>query len=499
MTLAAVFLAAFGLSLVLTPAVRAFALKMGIVDHPELRKMHQVPVPLLGGAAIVIPFFAVILATAAWFPGLFGDEIDHLPAILTGAIAVSLLGAYDDWKGARVWVKFLFQTVAASILVLSGVRAEAFTNPLGGTVEIGWLGIPLTIFWIVGVTNAMNLIDGLDGLAVGTGTIASLSLCVVGALAGHPLVVVLSLVLAGASMGFLPFNFYPARIFLGDTGSMFLGFLLAGLGVAGSVKASAATILILPIVVLGVPVFDTLWAILRRTRRRMNPFRPDRDHIHHRLVRVGLHHRHVVLVLYFVCIFLGISSYIMVQLPNESGLLFAATLGIGGILGVSTLQYIEEHIEERLATVSNGGTARKRTTPPPESSKTLWQSVNGGRQPEGLDYEVAVCSVARFREGLSGSSSFGAVASGIRETLGRRVKVFAVGAYMLEDLSLLIVLKTQPLADEGRQLVREGVTRYFAEGANRWGADPGFPEFRWIRSGQAPADARSAGENEPAS
>jgi len=347
------------------------------------------------------------------------------------------------------------------------------------------------------VTNAINLIDGLDGLAVGTGTIASLALCVVGALTGHPLVAILALVLAGAGLGFLPFNFYPARIFLGDTGSMFLGFLLAGIGVAGSLKASAATVLILPIVVLGVPVFDTLWAIIRRTRRMMSPFQPDRDHIHHRLVKVGLHHRHVVLVLYFVCIFLGVSAYIMVQLPNETGFLFAATLGIGGILGVSTLQYIEEHIEERLETIANGNPPRRRSTPPPESSKTLWQSVNGGRQPEGSEFEVGVCAISGFRQGLSGSSSFGAVAEQIRETLGRRIRVYAVGAYMLEDLSLLLVLKTQPLAEEGRQMMRDGLTRYFSEGADKWGARGSFPEIRWIRPGGSAGAVPPFGTNEP--
>ena len=480
MIVAALFLGAFGLSMLLTPAARAFALAAGIVDHPERRKIHQVPVPLLGGAAIVLSFLGVSLAVAAWAPGLLGDEADKLPVILTGALAVSLLGAYDDWKGARVWVKFLFQGAAAGFLVMAGVRAEVATNPLGGTFELGWLGVPLTIFWIVGVTNAMNLIDGLDGLAVGTGTIASLSLCIVGALAGHPLVAILALILAGASLGFLPFNFYPARIFLGDTGSMFLGFVLAGLGVAGSLKSTAAMVLILPIVVLGVPVLDTLWAILRRTRRRMNPFSPDRDHIHHRLVRLGLHHRHVVLVLYFVCIFLGVSAYIMVQLPYETAFLFALILGMAGVMGVSTLHFVEEHIEERLAAAAGGA---RRLTPPPETSKALWQSTNGGRQPEGTEFQIAVCEIAGFRGGLSGSQSFHSVAERIRETLSRRMRVYAVGAYMQENHSLLVVLKTQPLAGDGRELIQSGLTHLFREAAELWGNGGSYPAFRWIRGG----------------
>ena len=495
MTVALIFIGAFVLALGLTPLVRLAALRLGVVDHPERRKMHQVPVPLLGGAAIVISFFTVTLGVWVLLPDLLADEIGKLPGLLAGALAICLLGVYDDWKGARVWVKFVFQIVAAGIVVMAGVKADVFTNPLGESFQLGWLGIPLTIFWIVGVTNAINLIDGLDGLAAGTGAIASLALCAVGALSGNPLVAILALILAGSCLGFLPFNLYPARIFLGDTGSMFLGFILAGLGVAGSLKATAATVLILPIVVLGVPVFDTLWAILRRTRRHMNPFVPDRDHIHHRLVRVGLHHRHVVLVLYFVCLFLGVSAYIMVQLPYQSSFLFAVVLGLAGILGVSTLQFIEEHLEERLAAAANSNSGSLRQTPPPESSKVMWQSAHGGRNTAGADYQIGICEIAGFRDGLSGSQAFGAVADGIRDSLGRRIKVYAVGAYMQEDLKLLLVLKTQPLGPDGLDLVKDGLTRYFDDASDRWGNGGSYPDFRWIRTGQAGHDAVALAEN----
>jgi UDP-GlcNAc:undecaprenyl-phosphate GlcNAc-1-phosphate transferase len=493
-TVGLIFIGAFVLALGLTPLVRLVAVRMGIVDHPERRKMHQVPVPLLGGAAIVASFFLVTLGVWYFLPDLLADEVSKLPALMAGALAISLLGVYDDWKGARVWVKFAFQTVAAGIVVMAGVKADVFTNPLGESFQLGWLGIPLTIFWIVGVTNAMNLIDGLDGLAAGTGAIASLALCAVGALSGDPLVAILSLTLAGACLGFLPFNLYPARIFLGDTGSMFLGFILAGLGVAGSFKATAATVLILPIVVLGVPVFDTLWAILRRTRRNMNPFIPDRDHIHHRLVRIGLHHRHVVLVLYFVCIFLGVSAYIMAQLPYQTSFLFAVVLGLAGILGVSTLQFIEEHLEERLAVAASSSSGSRRMTPPPETSKVMWQSANGGRQPAGIDYQIGICEIAGFREGLSGSQAFGSVAKGIRESLGRSIKVYAVGAYMQEDLKLLLVLKTQPLGADGLNLVKDGLTMYFDDAAEKWGSGGTYPDFRWIRTGQEHPEAVAPSE-----
>jgi UDP-GlcNAc:undecaprenyl-phosphate GlcNAc-1-phosphate transferase len=482
---AIIFFSAFILAMALTPIVRAGALRLGIVDHPERRKMHQVPVPLLGGAGIVISFFVVTVGVLLWAPELFGEEITKLPAILGGGLAVGLLGLYDDWRGTRVWFKFAFQVAAAAIVVTAGVQARLFTNPFGDSFDLGWLGVPLTILWIVGVTNAMNLIDGLDGLAAGVSTIASLSLCAVGALMDQPLVAILALTLGGASLGFLPFNFYPARVFLGDTGSMFLGFVLAGLGVIGSLKSSAATVLLIPIVVLGIPVFDTLWAIQRRARRRVSPFEPDRDHIHHRLVRVGLHHRHVVLILYFLAAFLGVTAFVMVQLPRQTGLLFAVLLAVGGVLGVSTLQYIEQHLEERLA-AANGSKSGNKLTPPPEVAKPLWQSVNAGRQAAANGYQIGICEVGGFREGLAGSQAFGTVAQRIREVLGRRMRVYAVGAYMQEDRSLLVVLKTEPIGEEGHALVVEALKRFFEESAGEWGGPGAFPVFRWIRKGREP-------------
>jgi UDP-GlcNAc:undecaprenyl-phosphate/decaprenyl-phosphate GlcNAc-1-phosphate transferase len=480
LVLTLVFLSAFGLSLVTTPLVRAAALRLGIVDRPERRKMHQVPVARMGGAAIVFSFLTTVVAVRLLAPGLFGDDLRSLTPLLVAALGVSLLGAYDDWKGLQPHVKFAFQALAAGILVATGVQAKLFTNPLGSSVELGWLGMPLTVLWIVGVTNAINLIDGLDGLASGVGTIASLSLCAVGAISDNLMVAVMALILAGASLGFLPFNLYPARIFLGDTGSMFLGFLLASFGVIGSLKASTATVLVLPIVVLGVPLFDTLWAILRRTRMKVSPFKADRDHIHHRLVRVGLHHRHVVFVLYFVCIFLGASAFVIVQLPYQTGLAFSVLLAAGGIIGVWTLKYIEDHLEERLGTAARGSDAR--VTPAVETAPALWQVSNGSRSGEG-DYLITVCEVGRFRDGLASSQTFASVADQIREVLSRRIKVFAITAHLLEDRRLLLVLKTQRLDPDGLNLIREGVTRYFDEWTDRWGDRGAFPVFRWIRRG----------------
>ncbi|MBI3450704.1 MAG: undecaprenyl/decaprenyl-phosphate alpha-N-acetylglucosaminyl 1-phosphate transferase [Acidobacteria bacterium] len=486
MILALLFISAFAGAACLTPVVRRAALKLEIVDHPERRKMHHVPIPLLGGAAIVVPFLLVIAVVRWQAPQLLGDGGEALTPLMIGAVVMACVGAYDDWRGMRVRTKFMFRFLVALVVVAGGIQVRLFTNPLGDSVELGWIGIPLTVLWIVGVTNAMNLIDGLDGLAAGTGSIASLALCGVAAATDHTMVGILSLVLAGATLGFLPFNIYPAKIFLGDTGSMFLGFLLAGFGLVASLKASTATILVLPIVVLGVPVLDTLWAVLRRTSRKVSPFKADRDHIHHRLVRVGLHHRHVVLILYFICSFLGMSAYLMVQLPYQIGFLFAAMLAMGGMLGVWTLKYVEEQMEQRLSEVSTATAASpRRATPQPEmvSSSILWQSSNGGRSVSPDEYQVQICEIGRFLDGLSSSGSFATAAKEIREILGRRFRVHAVGAFLQEDRSLLLVLKTQPLDEKELSLLRDGVLGFFGEQAERWAEGRRIEFFRWVRRG----------------
>ncbi len=480
MAAALVFLCAFGLSLGLTPLVRRLALRLGVVDNPEKRKMHHVPVPLLGGAAVVVS--SLVVLTGVWIlaPEFLGEDAPKLPAMLLAGTIIAALGVYDDWRGARASVKLVWQSIAAAVVVMAGVQTGLFTNPLGGSLEVGWLGIPVTILWIVGVTNAMNLIDGLDGLAAGIGAIAALSLCSVAAMMDNFLVAIVSLTLAGASLGFLPFNLYPARIFLGDTGSMFLGFILSSVGAVGSLKASASTVLVLPLIVLGVPVFDTVWAVLRRTHRRVSPFKPDREHIHHRLVRVGLHHRHVVLVLYFVCAFLGLSAVIMVQLPYQTGFLFAALLVLGGAMGVWTLKFIDEHLERsagQFATANGvGATAAGATSNGRSRASGLLRKVS-----DPGEVEVVACAVGRFRAGAAASVSAFVSADAICEALRRRLSVYEVGLFMNEDRDLIVVLRIQPLGPEGRALVRGALERLFRDAAGSLGDSDDFPKFRWLR------------------
>lgn len=476
------------LCLGLTPVIRALALRLGVVDHPERRKMHHVPVPLLGGAAIIVSFLTVVLALRVLSPGLLTDGTRTLPALLTAGLLIGLVGAWDDWKGLRAPVKFAWQVVAAGIVVFGSVDAQLLTNPLGGSMRLGWLGAVITILWIVGVTNAVNLIDGLDGLAAGIVTIAGLSLCGIGALTDEQLVAFLSLTLAGAALGFLPYNTFPARIFLGDTGSMFMGFILASLGAVGTVKASTTTVLVLPIVVLGIPVFDTVWAILRRTHRKVSPFTPDRDHLHHRLVKVGLHHRHVVLVLYFVSAFLGLSAFIMVQLPYQTGFLFAGLLAMGGALGVWTLKYIEENVEQRVSEANGGSNGAAAAA---DSAASVSQGASGirGRKSDPAGVQILVCEVGVFGPSATRSPHFASVAREIREVIGRRLKIYDVGVFMNEERWLLIVLRLQPVGHEGTALVRGALLSYFGDTAQHWGGDSLFPEFRWLK----PVPERSGG------
>ena len=373
-TYALLFVSAAALSFLLGYPVRSLALRLDIVDRPDKRKMHQIPIPLMGGLAIFISFAIVsaVLVTSGTFN--FGDaQVRAYLGLMAGSVLILLLGIYDDMKGAKAPLKFAGQTVAALVVVFTGGRVAEFTNPLGASFEIGWLGIPIAIFWIVGVTNAVNLLDGLDGLAAGVCGIAALGLFAV-ASREDTFVAALTVILAGGAIGFLRHNFYPARIFLGDTGSMFIGFSLAVVGLQGSFKSTTATVLFLPIILLGIPIFDTLFAIVRRAKRRTNPFKADREHIHHRLVRIGLHHRNVVLVLYFVSAYLALTAYSISQFPYQTAFLFLVLLTMGGTFGLSALQFVEERLEKGLA---SGGSDEVSALDPPGGKR------NSGRQSGG--------------------------------------------------------------------------------------------------------------------
>ncbi len=482
------FAAAGALSFLLAYPIRRIALFLDIVDRPDSRKMHQIPIPLMGGAAIFLSFLAVSAVHFLVFDGLAQDYLKPYLALTTGALLIVLLGLYDDAKGLTAPVKFLGQIVAAIPVVSSGLTVDIFTNPLGDSFDIGWLGVPVSILWIVGVTNAVNLIDGLDGLAVGLGGIAAVGLFAV-SVPGNPFTASMTIILAGACFGLLRHNFYPARMFLGDTGSMFIGFTLAVVGLHGSYKATTATALILPIMVLGVPIFDTLLAIVRRAKLRVSPFKADREHIHHRLVRIGLHHRSVVLVVYFVSIYLALTAYSIARMPYRQALLFLVLLTVGGIIGLRTVRFIEERFEAGMGRPA-GAAGRQRSRRSPGAPGVTSR------------FSTLACEVGGLRDDFGGSADLQTIAEDVRAMLSRRIKIQAVVTEPWAPGRILLMVRTEPLAPPLTALVKDGLEWYLQEHRERLAGDSSFPDLHWIRAGGAvgprPAPVTPSDEKERA-
>lgn len=324
---------AFGLALAVTTPVRRWAFKCGAVDRPEARKVHRRLMPRMGGMAVYIGFVTAVLLTREITPQVAG--------LLAGGSLVLLIGILDDTRGLSPRLKLAGQVVAALAVIPFGLKVEFLTNPFGGdAIDLGLLAIPVTVLWLVSVTNAVNLIDGLDGLASGTSSIAALTLAAVvwidignnGGSSGQGDAVALALILAAAVLGFLRYNFYPARIFLGDSGSMFLGFSVAALAVMGLAKVATFISVVVPMVVLGIPILDTLFAIVRRLFGRRPIFSPDKEHLHHRLMDLGLSHRQTVLSIYAVNLLLGLSAIVMTLLTPKQAVLLLIILSTAVLL-----------------------------------------------------------------------------------------------------------------------------------------------------------------------
>jgi len=306
-----IFVVAFIVTLGLTPPLIRISRRWRVIDPREESDPPRPPAPLLGGLAVAAGFAAATAAAFLWGRGKLLGEFDfHYLGLLGGGVVILLLGIYDDIKGAGAGLKLAVQTVAALILIAAGYRLEVLTNPFGGQLAVGLWGIPITIIWIVGLTNAVNLLDGLDGLACGVSGIAALTLFVA-SFDGFPFVPVVSIALAGACAGFLRYNFYPARVFLGDTGSLFLGFILAAVSIQGSFKTTAGMALVLPLVILLIPLSDTVSAFFRRVVRKKNPFKADRKHLHHKLVARGYSQGQAVALIYMVQINLAVVALVL--------------------------------------------------------------------------------------------------------------------------------------------------------------------------------------------
>lgn len=304
------FFVAFLITFSTTPLVRKLAFKIGAVDVPkDKRRVHKKPIALIGGLAI---FYGFIVSLLVFNQGM----TKQLVGIIIGSVFIIILGILDDKYNLRASVKLLGQIVAALIVVLCGVQINTITNPnifsANQYIDIGYFAIPVTVLWIVGVTNAINLIDGIDGLAVGVSSIASISLFFISLyVSGDLNVAIITASVAGACFGFWPYNSNPAKIFMGDTGAMFLGFVLSSASVLGLVKSYAAISFAVPILILGLPLFDTTFAILRRLFKGEHIMAPDRGHLHHRLLDAGFNQKQVVIILYVASAIFGLAGILL--------------------------------------------------------------------------------------------------------------------------------------------------------------------------------------------
>lgn len=310
------FFSALIISFILTPLARKLAFKVGALDIPkDARKIHNKPMPYFGGLAIYV---AIISCMFVYMPH---NETNI--SIMIGATIIVLTGIIDDMYGMPAKIKLIMQIIAAFIAIKGGVKIHFITNPLSATgmYLLRDLTIPITLFWIVGITNTINLIDGLDGLASGVASIAATTLLLTAALKGYDFIVMQCAIIVGASLGFLPFNFNPAKIFMGDTGSLLLGYMLAVTSILGMVKSVAAVALVVPVFALGVPIFDTTFAIIRRYINKKPIMEADKDHLHHKLMRKGLNQRQTVLIMYFISMMLGLAAIIVSDADPRVGII----------------------------------------------------------------------------------------------------------------------------------------------------------------------------------
>jgi len=317
------------LSLIFTPFVIKFALKAGFIDEPGRRKINRKAVPTAGGTAIYFSFIITLL--------IFMPLNRTVEGIIIGGTLMLILGLIDDKFELSAPVKFLGQIAAASILIFYGMEIEFITNPFGGLFFLGIYSAPFTVFWIVSITNTINLIDGLDGLAAGVSVIAILTLFAVGLQENQLTASMLAVIMAGSCLGFLKYNFNPARIFMGDTGAMFTGYIIAAISITGALKSAAAVTVFVPVLALGVPIFDTAFAIIRRLFNRKPIGEADHGHIHHRLLAIGLNQKQAVLSVYLISIILGIVALIVNGSNFDDALMIIAAVMAAVIYGARRL------------------------------------------------------------------------------------------------------------------------------------------------------------------
>jgi len=332
------------ISIFLTPKVIQTAKRYNLADIPSGgRKIHTTPIPRIGGIGICFSFylsFIPMIALSTSFSNLIIPDT-RLIYLFIGGIVVFGLGLWDDIDSLPPLLKLVFHIFAALIVFIGDIRITHIGFPGMWDWDIGWLSLPATIFWIILVINAINLIDGLDGLAAGISFFVCLVLIILCIMGEKLLIAVLLASLAGSVLGFLRYNFNPASIFMGDSGSYFLGYMLATLSMMGTIKSQATVSILIPVIAMGLPLIDTLWAPVRRFILGKKIFQPDKDHFHHKLLKLGLTHKNAVITLYGITIFMGILSVICVYIRNERIAIVLILIGMAIIFGIRKLGYLE--------------------------------------------------------------------------------------------------------------------------------------------------------------
>ena len=342
---------AFITALLTTPLAIYVARKLNVVDIPNERKVHTGSIPRMGGMAI---YGAFVLGTLS-----LGIYTKQVAALLIAGSLVMFVGWVDDVRGISPKIKLIGQVIASLILIKGGFYVQFITNPFtdGGLISLGIFTIPITILWLTGISNAVNLVDGLDGLSAGVSAIAALTMTIVCFVQGQLQTAALAAVLAAAAFGFLRYNFHPARTFMGDCGALFLGFVLGALAIMGLSKGATIISIFIPLIIMGIPVFDTFFAIMRRIFLHKPIFEADKGHLHHSLLSLGLSHRQTVLAIYAISVVMGLSAILLVLLTSAQAVVLLIALIIGTFAGAEKLGVLRGNQEHRL---------RKRTAKQPK-------------------------------------------------------------------------------------------------------------------------------------
>ncbi|OQX14963.1 MAG: hypothetical protein BWK80_41360 [Desulfobacteraceae bacterium IS3] len=399
-TIISIFILSLALSLILTPQVRNIALKYNIIDIPSDRKVHSQPIPRIGGVSIYLSFFLPFLSVLFYSTQILdllslNTQMIHL---ILGASMVFGLGVIDDIWGLGPKLKFAVQITAAVVAYAGGIKITIISLPLVQDWHLAWLSLPVTIFWFVLVINAINLIDGLDGLAAGISLFASLVLLVLCVISKKLFVAMGLAALGGATLGFLRYNFNPASIFMGDSGSYFLGYMLAALSIMGAIKSQTTVAMLIPVIALGVPLIDTVIAPIRRFILGQRLFHPDKGHLHHKLMKYGFTHRNAVLVLYVMAISMGIISVILVNTRDDGAAMILVLAGIVMFINIRKIGYFDyfgaAKVYNWLRDITDevGVTHERRNflnlqveIYQSEDMKTLWQNVCKALDKMGFD------------------------------------------------------------------------------------------------------------------